>query len=252
MREFIRTFYIANGTYPMCSTFIKLALLFQYLRLFGKGTRLRVVTVITIIVVCSWGFAFTFMSWVPCLPIKAYWDWNIPDSQVTRYGFGSHEVDTFVATYLTHAATNVALDLIIFTIPIPLYMEKGIQTKTRWALCGLFVLGAIVNVCSICRLVSVVNNRAATFPTLDPSWILVTREVDVTRETRDFTTINNNWEDSDVYALEVVPSNQKPHLDQRYMLSHIDPLQEEKPTTTTVMAAGQQANGGARPSPRQQ
>lgn len=143
MREFIRTFYIANGTYPMCSTFIKLALLFQYLRLFGKGTRLRVVTVITIIVVCSWGFAFTFMSWVPCLPIKAYWDWNIPDSQVTRYGFGSHEVDTFVATYLTHAATNVALDLIIFTIPIPLYMEKGIQTKTRWALCGLFVLGAM-------------------------------------------------------------------------------------------------------------
>lgn len=125
-----------------------------------------------------------------------------------------------------------------------------------------------------------VNNRAATFPTLDPSWygsvpavlsvlevnlaticaslpvfwpvikenlgrILVTREVDVTRETRDFSTINNNWEDSDTYALEVVQSTQKQHLDQRYMLSHIDPLQEEKPSTTTVMAAGQQANGGA-------
>lgn len=122
-----------------------------------------------------------------------------------------------------------------------------------------------------------VKNRAATFPTLDPSWygsvpavlsvlevnlaticaslpvfwpvieenlgrILVTREVDVTRETRDFSTINNNWEDSDTYALEVV---QKQHIDQRYMLSHIDPLQEEKPSTTTVMAAGQQTNGGA-------
>ena len=131
-----------------------------------------------------------------------------------------------------------------------------------------------------------VHNRAATFPTLDPSWygcvpavlsvlevnlaticaslpvfwpvikenlgkILVTREVDITRETRDFSTINNNWEDSDAYALEVVPSNQEPHLDQkphhdqRYMLSHIDPLQEEKPTTTTVMAVGQQSNGTA-------
>lgn len=143
MRDFIRTFYIANGTYPMCSTFIKLALLFQYLRLFKKGTRLRILTVITIIVVCLWGFVFTFMSWVPCVPIRAYWDWDIPDYQVTRYGFGSHDADSFVATYLTHAATNVALDLVIFTIPIPLYMEKGIQTRTRWALCGLFVLGAM-------------------------------------------------------------------------------------------------------------
>lgn len=143
MREFIRTFYIANGTYPMCSTFIKLALLFQYLRIFKKGTRLRILTVITIIVVCAWGFAFTFMSWVPSIPIKAYWDWQIPDSQVTRWGFGSHDADTFVATYLTHAATNVALDLIIFTIPIPLYMEKGLQARTRWALCGLFVLGGM-------------------------------------------------------------------------------------------------------------
>lgn len=143
MKDFIRTFYIANGTYPMCSTFIKLALLFQYLRLFKKGARLRIISIITIIVVCLWGLAFTFLSWVPCLPIRAYWDWQIPDTQVTRYGFGSHEVDTFVATYLTHAATNVALDLIIFTIPIPIYMEKGIQTRTRWALCGLFVLGAM-------------------------------------------------------------------------------------------------------------
>lgn len=126
-----------------------------------------------------------------------------------------------------------------------------------------------------------VNNRAATYPTLDPSWyacvpavlsvlevnlaticaslpvfwpvikenlgrILVTREVDVTRETRDFSTINNNWEDSDAYALDAVHSTQKPHFDQRYILSHIDPLQEEKPTTTTVMAAGPQANSGAR------
>lgn len=124
-----------------------------------------------------------------------------------------------------------------------------------------------------------VNNRAATYPTLDPSWygcvpavlsvlevnlaticaslpvfwpvisenlgrILVTREVDVTRETRDFSTINNMWEDSDTYALEAVHSAQKQHLDQRYMLAHIDPLQDEKPTTTTVMAAGQPANGG--------
>lgn len=123
-----------------------------------------------------------------------------------------------------------------------------------------------------------VNNRAATYPTLDPSWyacvpavlsvlevnlaticaslpvfwpvlkenlgrILVTREVDVTRETRDFSTINNQWEDSDMYALEAVPSAQKPQYDQRYMLSHIDPLQEEKPTTTTVMAMNQQPNG---------
>ncbi|KAI3392442.1 hypothetical protein diail_5686 [Diaporthe ilicicola] len=255
MRGFIRSFYIANGTYPMCTTFIKLALLFQYMRLFKKGTRLR-----------------------------AYWDWTIPDSQVLRYGFGSHDVDTFVATYLTNAATNVVLDLIIFAIPIPLYLENGIQTKSRWALSGLFVLGAMVNVSSICRLVSMVETRATTYPTLDPSWygcipavlsalevhlaticasmpvfwpvikenlgrILVVREVNVTRETRDFSNLNNSWNDSDMYALDAFNKTKKHHLDQSYILSQVDPLREEKPTTTTVMAMGQQANRGATKKP---
>lgn len=125
-----------------------------------------------------------------------------------------------------------------------------------------------------------VDNRAATYPTLDPSWygcipavlsalevhlaticasmpvfwpviqenlgrILVTREVDVTRETLDFSNINNSFDDSDMYALDAVNTTKKQHFDQNYILSRVDPLREEKPTTTTVMAMGQQANGGA-------
>lgn len=143
MEDFIRTFYIANGAYPISTTFIKLALLFQYLRLFEKACKLRTVTVVTIVVVCMWGCAFTFLAWVPSVPVRAYWNWHIPDSEATRYGYGSHNPTVFVATYLSNAVTNMVLDLVTFAIPMPLWMDKSIQWKTRVALFGLFVLGAM-------------------------------------------------------------------------------------------------------------
>lgn len=142
MQDFTRTFYIANGAYPMSTALIKLALLFQYLRLLGRGSTARVVTIITIVVVSMWGFAFAFLAWVPCVPVRAYWNLFIPDSEATRYGYGSHDQAVFVATYLTNAATNMVLDLVTFAIPMSLWLDRSVQGKTRMALFGLFVLGA--------------------------------------------------------------------------------------------------------------
>lgn len=141
MQNFTKTFYVANGAYPVSTTFIKLALLFQYLRIFEKGTKLRIVTIVAIVVVCCWGFIFSFLAWIPCVPVRAYWNWFIPDSEATRYGYGSHNPTTFVATYLANAATNMILDFVTFAIPMSLWVKKGVQGKTRMALFGLFVLG---------------------------------------------------------------------------------------------------------------
>lgn len=143
MQDFTRLFYVANGAYPVSTTFIKLALLFQYLRFFEKGSKSRIITIITIVVVCMWGFAFAFLAWVPCVPVRAYWNWLIPDSEATRYGYGSHNQNVFVATYIVNAATNMILDLVTFAIPMSLWLDRSIQGKSRMALLGLFVLGAM-------------------------------------------------------------------------------------------------------------
>lgn len=272
MQDFIKTFYIANGAYPLSTTFIKLALLFQYLRLFEKARRkLRIVTVVAIVCVCIWGFAFAYVAWIPCFPVKAYWNWKIPDSDATRYGYGSHNPTVFVATYLIHAVTNMVLDLATFAIPTPLWMDKTIQGKTRLGLFGLFMLGAIVNVCSVIRLVTLVQNKAGTYPTLDPSWygctpailsalevniatvcaslpvfwpvlsknlgkILVTYEVDVTHEERYSANFNDMDKSGELYSMGDMSAKGRRYAEDKYIRAQVDPFQQMKPAKTTVMS----------------
>lgn len=47
----LQIFYIANATYPTSAGAIKLALLFQYLRIYERGTHLWYTTVGTIVIV---------------------------------------------------------------------------------------------------------------------------------------------------------------------------------------------------------
>ncbi|KAH8897804.1 hypothetical protein GQ53DRAFT_884653 [Thozetella sp. PMI_491] len=168
MPAFVKAFYIPNATYAMSTAFIKLALLFQYLRIFERGTKVRFLTIFFIVVTSCWGFAYSFIAWVPCWPVTAYWDWSF--DAVARWGFGSHDVGIFVGTYISHVAGNVVLDLIVFAIPVPLYFSSTSSKKSRWGICFLVVLGLIVNILSVWRLVSIIDTQAGTSPTLDPSW----------------------------------------------------------------------------------
>lgn len=138
-----KTFYAANGIYPMSTAFIKLALLFQYLRCFDKESRLRLVTIIVIVIVSLWGFAFTFIAFFPCIPVHAFWDLTIPTNGAVRWGYCSHDTTIFVETYVGHAASNMFLDLLIFALPMSLCLRPGVEKRTLKALVGLFLLGAM-------------------------------------------------------------------------------------------------------------
>lgn len=143
MVTFIKAYYVCNASYPVATTFIKLAILFQYLRVFGRQyVKLRIFTIGMIVFISMWGFAFSFLTWVPCIPVNAFWDWTIPEKDVLRYGYGSHNRTIFVTTFLTHLSSNLALDLIIYAIPIPLWFDAGLRGKSRLGLFVLFVLGA--------------------------------------------------------------------------------------------------------------
>jgi hypothetical protein len=125
----------------MVTAFIKLALLFQYLRLFELWPKMKLFTTCIIVITALWGLAYSYIAWVPCIPVHAYWDISVAD--VTRYGFGSHDPGVFARTYESHVATNVVLDLVVFAIPLPLYFEAGLETKSRLGLVGLFLLGIV-------------------------------------------------------------------------------------------------------------
>ncbi|KAK4235833.1 hypothetical protein C8A03DRAFT_17477 [Achaetomium macrosporum] len=169
---FLRSFYVFNGSYAMSTALIKISLLLQYMRLYRPGSLLHNICRGLVVFVALWGVAYSVIAWVPCVPPSDYWGF-VPSMDISHlrcYGYGSQYVKTFAATYESHAAVNLALDLAVMGLPIPLYFEPGAHGRTKMGLFGIIIMGTIVNIFSVWRLAETVHHQAGTHPTFDPTW----------------------------------------------------------------------------------
>jgi hypothetical protein len=124
----------------MSSALVKLALLFQYMRVFKEELRMRRLSQGVAIFTLIWGLAYTFMGWFPCFPIYGYWTWTI---KAKCYGFGSVNPSVFFGTYASASVMNMVQDMVILAIPFPLFFRKDTTSRTRMGLLGLFAMGAL-------------------------------------------------------------------------------------------------------------
>ena len=132
--------YIGNFAFPLSITFIKIALLFQYLRIFNKpGSRLALLCKVLIGVIILWGLALVVINWVPCVPVQAFWDKSITDAWC--WGIGSRRLEEFMAYFVAQAVSTAALDFVVFVIPAHLYFRWDTPLRTRVALLCLFGMG---------------------------------------------------------------------------------------------------------------
>lgn len=135
-------FYVANSAYVMSTTLIKVSLLLQYLRVF-KSPILRTVCYFLLITTSLWGFAYSFLAWVPCVPVYDFWSLTLAESDKTCFGYGSSTRGRFVETYLSHAGVNMTLDILILSLPIYLISKKIDAPISRTALLGLLLGGSV-------------------------------------------------------------------------------------------------------------
>jgi hypothetical protein len=128
--------------YPLSLAVIKLALLFQYLRIFEIGSRRRLLCTWLIGITIVWGTFYCISSWVPCYPVSATWDMSNP-SRETRHcwGFASPDLSVSMGFYISQSVSTTLLDIIIFLIPLHLFFKADTEKKTRIALLCLFGLG---------------------------------------------------------------------------------------------------------------
>ncbi|CAJ2503364.1 Uu.00g107580.m01.CDS01 [Anthostomella pinea] len=166
MVSYLKVFYVTNASYNTSAALIKISLLFQYMRIFDRGM-MRMVCIFLLVMVGLWGTAYSFMAWFPCFPAQGYWDWTV---RSRCYAFGSLDTDTFFATYASQTALNMVFDILVLSVPIPMYFRKDTCHRTKLGLLGLFFMGGIVNGLSIWRLATIINHRATTKPTFDPTW----------------------------------------------------------------------------------
>lgn len=138
---YFKLFYIADGGFVTTVSLIKLSILLQYLRLFDTGLQHRICLVL-FGVVSIWTVVTSFMAWVPCFPVRAFWDESIGG---TCYAYGSRYIDSHYATFLSHSVVNISLDVIIFAIPLPLLFRLSTNThyRTRLGLAGLLAIGLV-------------------------------------------------------------------------------------------------------------
>ena len=134
-------FYIANATYIISTSLIKISLLLQYLRMYTDGPT-RKVCVTLLVVTSTWGAVYGFMAWFPCFPVNAYWNWTI--THHTCYAFGSREQRPLVASYVSHAALNMLLDIAVLLAAVPACFKRVLTRREGLGIAGLFSLGTLL------------------------------------------------------------------------------------------------------------
>jgi hypothetical protein len=141
--------YSTNVTYCASATFIKLAILFQYLRLFAEAascttsTQYRIArrTALALIALSTvWGLGFTLLAIFPCSPIEKYWNIDIPGKCI---GWGSKEPHMFFSMFAAHTASNMFIDFLILLMPLPFLGMLRLAGKSKVGLITLFILGCM-------------------------------------------------------------------------------------------------------------
>lgn len=133
--------WASNLTYAFSTTFIKISILVQYLRLFEERSALaRKMTWGILTFVCLWGLTFCLLALFSCTPIAKNWDFTLKGHCV---GWGSKNANEFFATWMAHASSNMVLDSVILSLPAFFIRNLRMSGKTRIGLVTLFILGGM-------------------------------------------------------------------------------------------------------------
>lgn len=138
--QYLTLFYVLNVSLNFATSFIKFSLLFQFLRMFQKGTWEYRSSIVGIVLVAIWGITFTILAIFPCANIPDVW--NIFARDARCWAYGSQDPDIFIATLISHNTINTFFDLYITLIPFQMWFKPGVTSRTRAGLMVLLLMGA--------------------------------------------------------------------------------------------------------------
>lgn len=112
--------------------FIKLSILWLYLRIFPKGVFHRWVIATMVFITLSVVILIPMVIW-QCVPISATWDLNRNNAQCLSISGVAY----------ANAGVNVATEIAILILPIPLVYKIRVSRSTKFALYALFSAGVL-------------------------------------------------------------------------------------------------------------
>lgn len=156
----LKLFYIAEIFYLTTTVLTKISILFFYLRVFTTY-KFRIVVWIVILVCAAFFIAFAFPLLFQCRPVSYTW---------TKWD-GEHEgqCTNLAAGVFSHAAVNMALDLVVLILPLPLLyrLQLSYSVMAKVHIFVMFSFGLVVTIISALRLQTLVAFLDSQNPTYD-------------------------------------------------------------------------------------
>lgn len=125
-------FYATLLCYTTSLLAVKTTLLTQYYRLFSVQSRIRTLYVSAILLVIAWSLSQVFLAAFVCVPVSAFWN----DSS----DGGGRCLPPLPLLY-TNAAGNIATEVAVLVLPLPVLGRLNLPTSQRTMLVGIFSLG---------------------------------------------------------------------------------------------------------------
>ncbi|KAI9673327.1 MAG: hypothetical protein M1829_004093 [Trizodia sp. TS-e1964] len=161
----VKHVYLSAGMfeilYVICVTATKMSILFMYARIFVTTVtpRFRAALYIVGVIVLAYGISFTFSLIFQCRPLAYAFDKTIPGGDCVNVG----------SLFISAALINIASDITILVLPMPLIFRLWVSQKQKAAVAGIFLLGGFVCIASIVRLWVLANTAVI----LDTPWGIV-------------------------------------------------------------------------------
>ncbi|PKS12632.1 hypothetical protein jhhlp_000840 [Lomentospora prolificans] len=138
--NYLQCFWISIVLYCAALLAAKLTFLFQYYRIMAVQ-HMRKVYIIAIVIVGAWGLSQLLIGLLMCRPIQGFWDSTVEATCIPNY-----------PQFYINAAGNIATDIAVFLLPIPVIKHLNLARTQRMILIGIFSLGFFTVAISVIRI----------------------------------------------------------------------------------------------------
>ncbi|KAI0008608.1 hypothetical protein F4779DRAFT_618487 [Xylariaceae sp. FL0662B] len=140
IKKYLKGFYISIMLYNIALMFVKLTFLVQYYRVLAVK-RMRTIFLIAMVVIGCWSLSQVLISIFICDPISGFWDRSL----------GAKCVISNLLQWYINSAMNIATDIVIFVLPMPVLSHLNLPRVQKFVLIGIFSLGFFTCAISVIR-----------------------------------------------------------------------------------------------------
>ncbi|CAG9941485.1 unnamed protein product [Clonostachys rosea f. rosea IK726] len=155
--DFMKMGYIAMILFTTMVSVVKVSILSFYWTIFSIDALQRRIIIGTLALSIAWFIGFIFAIIFQCKPISALWE---------KWFEVGHCLST-PKLLLAVEVSNLLIDVVILSVPAFFVNRLQLDTRKKWAVLGMFLMGAAVCVVSIVRVTHIWRppNVAANFDT---------------------------------------------------------------------------------------